>query len=309
LGMKESEKARHPIRVVAQRTGLTPATIRAWERRYDAVTPTRSEGGQRVYSDVDVQRLSTLKALADAGRGISMVAALSLADAEALLTEDLSTRIPSDSSGLAVPPSGLDEAYRCVRDLDDEGLEKSLWRALVIHGARPFLSQVAGRLIQLLGEGYEGGQITPAHEHLASEVIERILARLVDRARPHDAPSLIVSTLPGEKHGLGARLASAAATLDGWSVVYLGTDLPVEEVAMAALTLAADGVAISVVRRVDAMASASALADLRQALDPRVLLFVGGGGLAEIPEVLMPAGLIQMVGLEGFAAHHPARRS
>lgn len=309
MGMTESEKARHPIRVVAQRTGLTPATIRAWERRYDAVTPTRSEGGQRVYSDVDVERLSTLKALADAGRGISMVAALSPADAEALLTEDLSTRILSDSSGLSVPPSGLDEAYRYVRALDGEGLEKSLWRALVVHGARPFLSQVAGRLMQRIGEGWEGGEITPAHEHLASEVIERILARLVDRVRPHDAPCLIVSTLPGETHGLGARLASAAATLDGWSVVYLGTDLPVEEVAMAALTLAADGVAISVVRRVDAMASASALADLRQALDPRVLLFVGGGGVAAIPEVLMPAGLIQIVGLEGFAAHHPGLRS
>ena len=172
--MKESEKARHPIRVVAQRTGLTPATIRAWERRYDAVTPTRSEGGQRVYSDVDVERLSTLKALADAGRGISMVAALSPADAEALLTEDLSTRILSDSSGLSVPPSGLDEAYRCVRALDGEGLEKSLWRALVVHGARPFLSQVAGRLMQRIGEDWVGGEITPAQEHLASEVLERI---------------------------------------------------------------------------------------------------------------------------------------
>jgi methanogenic corrinoid protein MtbC1 len=233
-----------------------------------------------------------------------MVAALSPADAEALLTEDLSTRILSDSSGLAVPPSGLDEAYRYVLALDGERLEKSLWRALVLYGARPFLSQVAGRLMQRIGEGWVGGEITPAQEHLASEVIERILARLVDRVRPREAPSLIVSTLPGEKHGLGARLASAAATLDGWSVVYLGTDLPVEE-----LATAADGVAISVVRRVDAMASASALADLRQALDPRVLLFVGGRGVAEIPEVLMPAGLIQIVGLEGFAAHHPGLRS
>ena len=72
--MAEKAEARHPIRVVAQRTGLTPATIRAWERRYDAVAPTRSEGGQRVYTDLDVQRLRTLKALTDAGRGISMVA-------------------------------------------------------------------------------------------------------------------------------------------------------------------------------------------------------------------------------------------
>jgi methanogenic corrinoid protein MtbC1 len=306
--MNETVDARHPIRVVAQRTGLTPATIRAWERRYGAVVPTRSEGGQRVYSDLDVQRLRTLKALTDTGRRISMVAGLSPMDAEALLTEDLSTRTLPESAGLIPPPTGVDEAYEYVRALDGEGLERSLWRALVTYGARPFLSQVAGQLMHRIGEGWEGGDITPAQEHLASEVIEQLLDRLVDHVLLPDAPTLIVSTLPGERHGLGARLAGAAATLDGWSVVYLGTDLPVGEVAMAARTLGADAVAISVVRRIEAMASAQALADLRRRLDPRVLLFVGGGGLAEIPQSLMPGGVIQMIGLEGFAAHRPGLR-
>ena len=303
--MAEKAEARHPIRVVAQRTGLTPATIRAWERRYDAVVPTRSEGGQRVYSDLDVQRLHTLKALTDAGRGISMVAHLSPMDAEALLTEDLSTPTLPGSTRLIAPPTSVDEAYEYVRALDAEGLERSLWRALVTHGARPFLSRVAGQLMRRIGEGWEGGDITPAQEHLASEVIEQLLDRLVDRVRSPDGPKLIVSTLTGERHGLGARLASAAATFDGWSVVYLGTDLPVGEVAMAAGALGADAVAISVVRRIEAVASAQALADLRRRLDPHVLLFVGGGGLAEIPQSLMPAGVIQMIGLEGFAAHRP----
>ena len=109
--MDETAEARHPIRVVAQRTGLTPATIRAWERRYGAVVPTRSGGGQRVYSDLDVQRLRTLKALTDAGRGISMVAGLSPMDAEALLTEDLSTRTLPEAAGLIPPPTGVDSAY------------------------------------------------------------------------------------------------------------------------------------------------------------------------------------------------------
>jgi DNA-binding transcriptional MerR regulator/methylmalonyl-CoA mutase cobalamin-binding subunit len=307
--MAEKAAARHPIRVVAQRTGLTPATIRAWERRYDAVAPTRSEGGQRVYTDLDVQRLRTLKALTDAGRGISMVADLSPMEADALLTEDLSTPVLQKTGGLVAPPARVDEAYEYVRALDGEGLARCLWRALVTYGARPFLSRVADPLIQRIGEGWQNGDISPAHEHLASEVIEQLLDRLVDRVRPPQAPTLVASTLPGERHGLGALLASAAATLDGWSVVYLGTDLPVEDIAMAAVTLGADGVAISVVRRIDAMASANALSDLRRLLDPRLLLFVGGGGLAEIPPSVLPAGLIQIIGLEGFASHLPGFRS
>jgi methanogenic corrinoid protein MtbC1 len=156
-----------------------------------------------------------------------------------------------------------------------------------------------------IGDGWESGDITPGHEHLASEVLEQLLDRLVDRVRAPGAPTMVVSTLPGERHGLGARLASAAASLDGWNVLYLGTDLPVEEVALAAETLAAEGVAISVVRGAPAESSARDLARLREKLDAHTRLFVGGGGLADIPDGLLPPGLIQIDGLEGFAEHRP----
>ena len=61
LDMPNATAPRHPIRVVAQRTGLTPATLRAWERRYRVVEPSRSEGGQRLYSDADVERLVRIR--------------------------------------------------------------------------------------------------------------------------------------------------------------------------------------------------------------------------------------------------------
>jgi methanogenic corrinoid protein MtbC1 len=302
--MKDAAGGRHPIRVVEQRTGLTSATIRAWERRYEAVQPVRSDGGQRLYSDQDVAHLRTLKALTDGGRGISSVAALSPVDAEALLTEDLSATATQESGMAGASPGDqVDEAYDRVRALDDSGLERVLWRALVTHGARALLAEVLGPLLRRVGEGWESGDITPGHEHLASEVVEQLLERLVDRVRPPKAPIMVVSTLPGERHGLGARLASAAASLDGWNVVYLGTDLPVEEVAMAVTKLRARAVAISVVRGGDTTSSAHELARLRELLDARTRLFVGGSGVADIPEALMPTGLIQIVGLEGFAAH------
>lgn len=307
LTMNDMTEARHPIRVVAQRSGLTPATIRAWERRYDAISPIRSDGGQRLYSDEDVAHLRTLKALTDGGRGISMVADLSRAEAEALLTEDLSVPAAGLPSGIGGSLEDLvDDAYGCVRSFDGSGLERELWRALVTHGAQAFLTKVAGPLLKAIGVGWEAGEITPAHEHLASEVLEQFLDRLVDRVRSPGAPTMVVATLPGERHGLGARLASAAAALDGWNVVYLGTDLPVADVASAADSLSADAVAISVVRGVAPASIARELGRLRTALDARTRLFVGGAGLSEIPEEQLPQGLIQIGGLEGFGAHRPA---
>jgi len=103
---------RHPIRVVAQRTGLTPATIRAWERRYAAVAPSRSDGGQRVYSDQDVKRLITLRDLTKGGRSISVVADLSNAAADVLLMEDRAMAIDTGGSPKEGAPDGwVDRAY------------------------------------------------------------------------------------------------------------------------------------------------------------------------------------------------------
>src|SRR4051812_38490232 len=68
---------RHPMAVVVDRTGLTPDLLRAWERRYGAVAPSRGPGGQRLYSDDDIERLRLLHVASRAGRSIGQIATLS----------------------------------------------------------------------------------------------------------------------------------------------------------------------------------------------------------------------------------------
>src|SRR5690349_22752223 len=79
---------RHPIGVVARRTGLKPDLIRAWERRYGAVAPGRTETRRRFYSDEDIERLLLLRRVVSSGRGISQVAGLSNPELEALIEAD-----------------------------------------------------------------------------------------------------------------------------------------------------------------------------------------------------------------------------
>src|SRR4051794_35592575 len=71
---------RYPVRLVASRTGLSAHVLRAWERRYGVVSPTRSEGGQRLYSDFDIERLLRLRRLAERGHSIGRIAALELSE-------------------------------------------------------------------------------------------------------------------------------------------------------------------------------------------------------------------------------------
>src|SRR5690606_24808776 len=79
---------RHPIAVVAERTGLSQDLLRVWERRYDAVTPARSETGQRLYSDSDVERLRLLDAAVGAGRRIGNIASLPTDELAKMVAED-----------------------------------------------------------------------------------------------------------------------------------------------------------------------------------------------------------------------------
>jgi len=294
---------RHPIRVVAHRTGLTAATIRAWERRYDAVEPARSDGGQRLYSDSDIDRLNTLRALTDMGRSISSVAILPPDAAEALLSEDLEASAGTGERAIdAAEQSWVDDAYDHMTSMDTDALERTLWRAFLAVGARAFLDEVVGPLLTRVGQGWAAGRVSPAQEHLGSGVLERVLTWMNDPAKSdRSGPTVVLATLPGEQHALGARLAAAAASVEGWRTAYLGADLPPEEIADAARRVGARAVAISTVQTDRVPETLAQLTRLRELLDSGIGLMVGGAAARLLRQERLPAGILVFEGLEAFA--------
>ena len=302
---------RHAIRVAARRTGLTTATIRAWERRYGAVTPGRSEGGQRLYSDRDLVRLDTLRRLTEAGRSISAVAALSPAEAATLLAEDRAAAASASRplTAESAPDTWTDQAYARLRGLDDAGLDRTLKRAVATLGAQRFLEEVAGPLLQRVGTGWQAGEVTTAQEHLGSAVVDRVLAELADQSTAMEGSKrLAVATLPGERHALGARLVAALAALHGWRISYLGADLPASEIAAAATALGVDAVAVSMVVEGGVGAAPAALRELRAGLASGVDLLVGGRASAGLDLAGLPAGIRRLGSLDDLRTYLLANR-
>lgn len=278
-----SSKPRHPVRVVAQRTGLTPATLRAWERRYGVVSPGRSAGGQRLYSDADVERLTVLRQLTDGGRSIGRVAELTAGEARALLEEDLR----ASPASAAASPAGdsrslLSQAVEATRAMDAEGLRVLLRRAAVTLGVNAFLDELVAPFLHTLGDGWVKGDIKPAQEHLASEVVEEVLAWLSEPAGSAGRPGLVVATLPGELHRLGARLVAAVAVFEGWRVSYLGADLPGREIGRAAEAVEAKAVAVSVVAERPTSQAFTALQELEAEVGRDTPVLLGGQGAAAL---------------------------
>jgi MerR family transcriptional regulator, light-induced transcriptional regulator len=283
---------RYPVRLVALRTGLSPHVLRAWERRYGVVTPTRSEGGQRLYSELDIERLRRLRRLSGRGHSISRIASL---DLEQLARLDQETAVeataPQMPASVGADGPDADEsareltlaALRAVREFAPRELDALLQRAVVTLGVPPFLDRVVAPLLKAIGHGWTVQSVSVAQEHMGTAVIRRLLGWLlgVYQAGP-DAPRMVVATPPGEGHELGALMVAVSAAAEGWSVTYLGPDLPVPDLLAAARQTGARALGLSLIHRSDPSAAVTSLREIRAGLPPEVALLVGGGGATAV---------------------------
>lgn len=296
------EEARHPIRVVAARSGLTPNLLRAWERRYGVVEPGRSSGGQRLYSDRDIERLALLKQATDAGRSISGVATLSLDELRELVAEDQGARAPADVADARVDRA-LGEAWKSIETMDADQLESDLRRAVVTLGSEAFTDRLVAPLLRAIGDRWHSGDLRPAHEHLASQVVKRVLHWMVEPARVDgDGPRAVIGTLAGELHEMGALLAGATAALEGWHVTYVGQNLPAEDFGLTARTVGAQLIGISAVNPLDADGGVEQFRTLLDSTPPGVKVVAGGRVARDLAITLADARLTTVDSLADFRA-------
>jgi len=301
------------MRIVTRRTGLSAHLLRSWERRYEVVTPSRSEGGRRLYSDADIERLRLLYRATLAGRSIGQVAELSTEaltalvrlDAEADAEAELANQ-GAQGSELITPPATagyLADCIRSVERLDAPGLDATLRRAVVALPAAVLLDAVVVPLLERLGTRWREGTLRPVHGHLASAVLRRVLDRVIESASsPLGTANLVVATPAGQVHEFGALVVAAAAAAEGWRVTYLGADLPAEDIAEAAARTRARAAALSVVFPAGDAALGDELRRLRAVLPKDVTLVVGGAAASAYSEVLNEIGAERLNDLEDFRA-------
>lgn len=266
---------RHSIGVVERRTGLPAHTIRAWERRYGAVEPRRSEGGHRLYSESEIRRLALLAELTGAGHRIGQIASLDTDRLRELAGAEGGER-PSGRGGPAAGAASVGELLEAVRAYDGDRLEEAFRRAALTRSAHGLIEEVVAPMMVRIGEAWERGEISPAQEHLASAVVMRTLGWLLENCEPTgDAPRAVVATPAGQVHNLGALLAASTAAASGWRVTYLGGDLPAAEIARTAREVGARAIALSAVQP-EASDLAEELEQLRAKAPEGVPLLVGG---------------------------------
>lgn len=287
-----TDEKRHPIRVAARRAGLTPDLLRAWEQRYEAVEPGRSPGGQRRYSDTDVERLRLLRLVTDAGRRIGDVVGLDDEALREMAREDRSARTGPDRTAPDRAEALLSECLRALVEFDASGLQAALARATIVLTPTRLVTGVVGPFMRRVGDLWQTGDIDPANEHMATVLVRGVLIDVL-RALPPDTPvrRLVLATPTGERHEIGALLGAAVAAAAGWAVTYLGADLPAVSIEHTARTLDAKAVALGLVHPADPRRAFAEVVETRRLLPESVAVIVGGAAAVDGRAELEGAGV------------------
>jgi len=261
------------IKTVARLTGIAPGTIRAWERRYGVVVPSRSAGGQRTYTDRDVAKLHRVKAMLDTG--------LSIGEACDVL------RSASEAVQIQSVPESEPEAFVEVRNmlaeafvsLNREKAERILRPLLPLYSFEVTFEEIFAPTLVRLGELWQAGDASVAAEHFgAAFVREKLIAMLsAVSATGQGRPRALLACLEGERHELGLLYLALRLCARGWETVYLGADMPSEGLIEAIDHLKPGIVGLSLAR-VDEEAMARIKKICERAAVSQVL--VGGAALA-----------------------------
>lgn len=229
------------LKVVLQETGIKPDTIRAWERRYGLPKPRRTEGGHRLYSQHDIEMIKWLMARQEEGLSISRAVDLwrSLED-EGQNPLDLreATAAPSQAAASSAMNLALGAALEEIRKawvdtclaFDEPRADNVLTQAFALYPAETVCLEVLQKGIAQIGLGWYRGQASVQQEHFSTALALRKLNTLIAACpSPHHSQKLIIACPPAEDHTFSALFLTYALRLRGWPIIYLGPNVPLEE--------------------------------------------------------------------------------
>ncbi|MCA9732048.1 cobalamin-dependent protein, partial [candidate division KSB1 bacterium] len=195
----------------------------------------------------------------------------------------------------------LHKSLQCVERFNDRELRKILLQASVHLSLPDLMDKLIAPFMMKVGENWQNGSFRIAHEHLATAVVKWFLAHL--RSADDSAgfsPAAIVATPAGQLHEIGALMASMTAMSEGWNTVYLGTDLPVQEIALAALEKKARAILLSLIYPVDDPFMADEIQKLSGLLHDKTTIIVGGQAAKAYKNKLSSSRTIVLESLSEF---------
>ena len=234
-----------PIRVLSEKTGVAPTTLRAWERRYGLLKPLRTPKGHRLYNANDVDAVNRIVNLLNENYTISKAI-------NAIKLEDIQEKI--ESNEIAEEPNTdhwvdfHNRFLRAIEQFDEYKLDTIYNEALSLYPIDLVSAQILRPLLATLGSRWEEREAGIAEEHFFTSYLRnKVGARLHHSSSKNNGSRILLACMPGEFHELGSLLFGLTAMSRGYRILFLGADLPLDQIQHVVNTTDIDAVLLSAV--------------------------------------------------------------
>jgi MerR family transcriptional regulator, light-induced transcriptional regulator len=210
---------------LSRRSGVSPELLRAWERRYGLLSPSRSPGGLRLYSLEDLERVRLMSRFIADG----LAAREAAARARAVEERPRVASIPAPPRAAFDPDSARAELGRAVDRFDEPAAQAVIDGLLAAATLDSVLSEVIVPFLHEVGERWERGELSVAQEHFASNLVRGRLLGLARGWGAGNGPRALLACPPHERHDLGLIAFGLALRARGWRIDFLGSDTPIDD--------------------------------------------------------------------------------
>jgi MerR family transcriptional regulator, light-induced transcriptional regulator len=221
------------ISQLASYTGVKVVTIRAWENRYGALQPERSEGNTRYYSGDQLKRLLNIVSLVERNHKVSEICSLS--------DMDLKQRVAMEEAPSRDCPENffITQLIAAGINYNEQHFSTIFSHCLLRYGIRDAYLKVIYPLILRIGMLWRCDAVGVAHEHFISHLLRQKLLAATDLLpAPEKGSKPWVLYLPeNEFHELGLLTAHYLIRQSGYRSIYLGANIPLSALQGAAAAL------------------------------------------------------------------------
>jgi DNA-binding transcriptional MerR regulator/methylmalonyl-CoA mutase cobalamin-binding subunit len=265
------------IAEIERATGINRDTLRVWERRYGFPTPLRTPGSGRLYPDDQLQRLRLMKQLLDSGMRPGTLVQMD---------EMQLRRLIDNRSEAASLPAAVALLLTTLTGARRHELRNQLDELLQQLGLRDFLCDVVAPMNHAVGEAWFAGRLGILDEHFYTEQVKGIVTAALHSLPRHTVNArVLLTTLPGELHGIGLLMVACMLGLQGADILLLGVQTPLEEIVRGARESKCAYVGLSCSEYMNQRTIATQLVRLRTMLPQCISLWVGGSGVKNLRSV------------------------
>lgn len=262
---------------IERETGISKDVLRMWERRYGFPMPMRVGSGERNYSGEDLERLLLIKRLMDLGHRPGRLMSFANEDLLNMLNTPLNIQHGRFQKQ-------VDQLMVLLIANESAAMSKFIDNWLIRYGLEAFILELLPTWMLQVGYGWQTGSVQIHHEHLLTDLLQTKLRLSAEKLPVADTTGakILLTTLPGELHGLSLLMLENLCRMEGFQVANLGIQTPVEAIFMSATELNVNIVCLSIAETAELSLVDLELMRLRQKLPETIQLWLGGEGAKKL---------------------------